>query len=298
MSEHAGWRSPGVLTADLRRVRPILAAALIAAVGALGPHPSSIRGADALQVVAVVGGQPDDITADAHGRLIWGDLAQGTVDRLDGTHVVTVASNISVPEGVVALPNGSLIVAAQGRDRLIRVGSSGKRSVVYALQPVAAQEGVDGIGWDAHGRRLLVPDSPNGTLLSMTGTGRKIRVLARGLGRPVAAAVDSHGDVFVPDEHLDTLVEVTPRGLVSYHGSLSTPDDVAVAGSGRIWITTLGDGGLWAVDPGGSPFRILGGLANPQGLTLDRCGDPVVVEQTTARIVRLLLTPSSSHCRF
>jgi len=33
-----------------------------------------------------------------------------------------------------------------------------------------------------------------------------------------------------------------------------------------------------------------------QGLTLDRCGDPIVVEQNTARIVRLLLTPTSRTC--
>jgi hypothetical protein len=41
---------------------------------------------------------------------------------------------------------------------------------------------------------------------------------------------------------------------------------------------------------------VLRGLANPQGLTLDRCGNPIVVEQNTARIVRLLLTPRAARC--
>ncbi len=89
---------------------------------------------------------------------------------------------------------------------------------------------------------------------------------------------------------------VTPRGRVSYRGTFSTPDDVAVARSGRIWITTLGDGGLWEMNPVGAPRRVLAGLANPQGLTLDRCGDPIIVEQNSARLVRLLLTAASHRC--
>jgi len=37
-------------------------------------------------------------------------------------------------------------------------------------------------------------------------------------------------------------------------------------------------------------------LANPQGLTLDRCGDPIIVEQNKHRIIRLLLSAASNHC--
>jgi len=80
-------------------------------------------------------------------------------------------------------------------------------------------------------------------------------------------------------------------------GALSTPDDVAVARDGRVWITTLGDNGLWTIAPGATaPYRVLVDLANPQGLTLDRCDDPIVVEQNTARIVRVLLTAASARC--
>ena len=89
---------------------------------------------------------------------------------------------------------------------------------------------------------------------------------------------------------------VTPRGHVSYRGTFSTPDDVSVARDGRVWVTTLGDNALWALNPGAAPRRVEVGLANPQGLTLDRCGDPIVVEQDTGRIVRLLLHAKSSSC--
>jgi sugar lactone lactonase YvrE len=244
----------------------------------------------------VVGGQPDDITVDNQGRLVWGDLANGTIDRLQGRRVVTIARGISVPEGIVVLPNGSIIVAEQGRDRIIRVNSRGGITVLHSLVPVAGQEGVDGIGRDPGTGDLLVPDSPRGTILRMNVSGGNVRVVAQGLGRPVAAATDAHGNILAPDEHLGTVVVVAPRGRVSYRGSLSTPDDVSVARSGRVWVTTLGDNALWALDPGAAPRQVLTGLANPQGLTLDRCGDPIVVEQNAGKIVRLLLNARSSRC--
>jgi sugar lactone lactonase YvrE len=244
----------------------------------------------------VVGGQPDDITVDNRGRLVWGDLATNTVNRLQAGHVVTVARGISVPEGIVVLPNGSLIVAEQGRDRILRLNGRGDSTVLYSLAPVAGQEGVDGIGRDPTNGDLLVPDSPRGTILRMNVTGAHARIVAHGLGRPVAAAVDAHRNILAPDEHLGTLVVVGPRGRISSRGSLSTPDDVSVARSGRVWVTTLGDNALWALDPGAAPRRVLSGLANPQGLTLDRCGNPIVVEQNAGRIVRLLLNAQSAHC--
>ncbi len=254
------------------------------------------RAATSLQVLAVVGGQPDDITIDAKGRLVWGDLARGTIDRLDHGRIVTVVRGLSVPEGIVALHNGSLIVAEQGADRIVRISPHGDRTVVYSLQSVSGQEGVDGIGRDPRTGELLVPDSPHGTVLGVSLNGKHSRLIAQGLGRPVDATRDRHGNVLVPDEHLGTLVFVSPKGRVSYRGSFSTPDDVAVDSRGRIWVTTLGDNALWEITPSGAVRRVLIGLANPQGLTLDRCGDPIVVEQNTARIVRLLLSPGSRSC--
>lgn len=282
----------------------LVAALAVAALGgtahlAHGAAPPDMRmgAAPVLQTLAVVGGQPDDIISDGHGALLWGDLARGTVQRFAGGRITTVARGLSVPEGLVALPDGSLVVAEQGRDRLVLLAPNGTRTVLYTLQPVPGQEGVDGIGRDPHDGHLLVPDSPNGTVLDLRADGRLLRVLARGLGRPVDAAVDAHGDVLVPDEHLGTLVVISPRGRLSYRGTLATPDDVAISAAGRVWITTLGDGGLWTIAPGATaPYRVLAGLANPQGLTLDRCGDPIVVEQNTARIVRLLLTPAAARC--
>lgn len=279
----------------MHRVACLLSAAVLAGgLAASGGIP--VHAAPTLQTLAVVGGRPDDITVDRRGHLLWGDLANGTINRLQGKRVVTIARGLSMPEGLVELPNGSIIVAEQGQDRIIRLNRSGGITVLYTLAPVAGQEGVDGIGRDPANGDLLVPDSPRGTIVRMNAQGSQAHIVAQGLGRPVAAAVDAHGTLLAPDEHLGTIVAVTPGGRVSHRGSFSTPDDVSVARSGRVWVTTLGDNSLWTYRPGTAPRRALTGLANPQGLTLDRCGDPIVVEQSTGRIVRLLLNARSSHC--
>jgi len=279
--------------------RFVLALALAALVCSSTRNASAAPATGTLQIVAMVGGQPDDITTDARGRLVWGDLARGTVDRLDGGRVTTLAVGLSLPEGIVVLPTGAMVVAEQGRDRIVRIDRSGARTVLDTLRPVPGQEGVDGIGRDPRTGELLIPDSPRGTVLGISVDGRHTRVIVRGLGRPVAAALDAHGDILVPDEHLGTLVVISPQGTIHDEGTLSTPDDVAIAPTGRVWITTLGDGGLWTIDPGArTPYRVLTGLSNPQGLTLDRCGDPVVVDQNSARIVRWLLTPTAARCPF
>src|SRR5438128_12195140 len=92
--------------------------------------------APTVQTLAVVGGQPDDIATDARGHLIWGDLARGTVERLSSGRIATLARNLSVPEGVVALPDGAIVVAEQGRDRVVRIDRHGAKTVLFVLRPV------------------------------------------------------------------------------------------------------------------------------------------------------------------
>jgi sugar lactone lactonase YvrE len=276
--------------------RVALVAVVVFSACVLVNRGPAVRAAAALQVIAVVGGQPDDITTDPRGHLVWGDLARGTIDQLVSHRVVILARNLSIPEGIVVLPDGTIIVAEQGRDRIVRIGAHGSLKRIHTLRTVRGREGVDGIGRDPRTGNLLIPDPPHGTVLGMTSQGGHVRVIARGLGRPVDAAVDKQSEVLVPDENLGTLAVVSRRGKISYRGRLSIPDDVAVAGNGSIWVTTLGDYGLWVINPGSAPRRVLVGLANPQGLTLDRCGDPIVVEQNTARIVRLLVARNARHC--
>lgn len=267
-------------------------AALALALALIAPalrHPVARRAiAPYLVRVVAPGGQPDDLVVDARGRLIWGDLARDTVLAFDGRRVVTLVSGLSVPEGIVPLPDGTLVVAEQGRDRLVHVDARGRVSVLYQLVPVAGQEGVDGIARDPRSGDLIVPDSPHGTVLRLSPDGRRATVIARGLGRPAGAAVDAHGNVLIADENLHALFSLSPQGHLTRLATLPTPDDVVVDGAGRIWVTTLGDSGLWLIEAGRAPRRMLSGLADPQGLALDRCGNPLIVQSGNARIDRLV----------
>jgi sugar lactone lactonase YvrE len=275
----------------------VLAAALIVVPAALD-RPRSAHAAPGFQVLATPGGQPDDITVDERGRLLWGNLSRGTVERLQAGRLVTVLRHLSVPEGLVACPGGVLYVAEQGFDRIDRISSRGGLTVLHRLVPVPGQEGVDAISWDPRSHTLLVPDSPRGIVVSLDpATGRE-RTLASGLGRPVDAATGRSSNILVPDEHLGTLGVISPGGRVTYRGRFNTPDDVAVDRHGNVWVTSLGDNSLWEIPTDGPQRLVASNLGQPQGLTLDACGDPIVTEQTTGRIVRVLLTARSRTCRF
>jgi sugar lactone lactonase YvrE len=243
-----------------------------------------------------VAGEPDDIAVDALGHLVWGNLRTGSIQRFDGRSIETVASGLSEPEGIVILSDGSLVVAEQGRDRLVRLGPGKRRSVVLRLQPVSGQDGVDGIALDPRSRDLLVPDSPRGVLLRVSVDGRHAAVLARGLGRPVGAAVDAGGRVWVADEHLNAVLSLAPSRTMVKSAALSVPDDVVVDRRGWVWVTTLGDGGLWVIKPGQAALRVLSALADPQGLALDRCDNPIVVQSARGVIDRLVIAPNGGHC--
>jgi sugar lactone lactonase YvrE len=282
------------------KTRWIALLALLAAIAAAGTAPADARPtaaqAGTFERLLTVAGEPDDIAVDRQGRLVWGNLRTGSIQRFDGRTIETVASGLSVPEGIAILADGSLVVAEQGRDRLVRLGPGARRSVVLRLQPVPGQDGVDGIALDPRSGALLVPDSPRGVLLRVGVDGRHVTVLARGLGRPVGAAVDASGRVWIADEHLNALLSMAPSRALVRSAALSVPDDVVVDRRGWVWVTTLGDGGLWVVKPGQTAQQVLGGLANPQGLALDRCDNPIVVQSARGLIDRLVTAPGGRHC--
>ncbi|HZS85904.1 MAG TPA: hypothetical protein VFE42_00240 [Chloroflexota bacterium] len=269
--------------------------AIVSTTAPASAQPVAAR-AFTFQRLLAVAGEPDDIAVDAQGRLVWGNLSTGSIQRFDGRSIQTVATGLSVPEGIVVLADGSLVVAEQGRDRLVRLGPGTRRSVVLRLQPVPGQEGVDGIALDPRSRQLLVPDSPRGTLLRVGVDGRHATVLARGLGRPVGAAADAHGTIWVVDENLNAVLSTAPSGAVVRRATLSVPDDVVIDRRGWLWVTTLGDGGLWVIKPGQAAQRVLSNLSNPQGLALDRCDNPIVVQSARGVIDRLVTAPAGRHC--
>jgi sugar lactone lactonase YvrE len=216
------------------------------------------------------GGTPDDLWSDGAGGIWVSDTTAGTVYHLGAAGGVDhTFSGFSSPEGVVLLSDGSLLVAEQGRNRVVTVHPDGSRTVFATLPPPpAGAEGVDGIGWDAAGGQALIPDSPHGTMLIAAASGAAQQV-ASGLGRPVGAAIGPDGSLLVTAENAAPrgLLRIGSGGTVTHVGNLRQLDDIVVL-HGLVYVTDLAAGSVHAVDPTTGADRTIGsGIGQPQGLT-------------------------------
>lgn len=241
-----------------------------------------------LPVIARLSGA-DDLAAAADGSL-WVDDAQRTLEHVaSGGAVLQRVDDPRAPEGIVALPDGSLLLAEQAPDRIVRLQpATASLSVVLQLTPRAGQLGVDGIASDTASNLLLVPDSANGTLLELGLDGGAPAQIASGLGRPVGAAIAGDGTVVVAAEDSSGLVRVPARGGVATPvGGVSAADDVVVSG-GLAYITSLSAHQLIAVDLRSGRSRVLvTGDQDPQGLTQLPGGRLALSDSASGAVVSL-----------
>src|SRR5579885_869984 len=65
-------------------------------------------------------GRPDDLAFDPQGRLLFSDFYNGAISRVNADGTVTVlARGLPGPEGLVSLPDGTLIVAEQTSHQIV-----------------------------------------------------------------------------------------------------------------------------------------------------------------------------------
>ena len=274
-------RSPGISAAA-----PSPAAASPAPPQAADPlagcPPASDLGR--LPLVARIAGDVDDVAADPAGNLWLSIHADGRLVELDpqGAVLRSVADPHG-PEGVVVLGDGSLVVAEQLTNDIVLIDpATGARRVLATVPGPAGQDvGIDGIADDRARGRLLVPDSPLGTLLAIPEDGGGATVLARGLGRPVSAAALADGSVLVGVENAPGLVRVALDGTTGpavAPGALRSVDEVVVLGP-IAYITDLDLFIAGAVDPASRRLRVLvSGSPSPQGLATRPDGRLVLVD--------------------
>jgi sugar lactone lactonase YvrE len=235
---------------------------------------------DALRVVHRFGVSPDDIAVDATGDL-W--VSARTANeafhlRPDGTTISTVTVT-GGPEGLAVAPSG-VYVAQQNVNAIEQIEP--QRHVVMTFPNHTTNAGIDGINIGTTSQTLLVPDSPNGTLIELSVAGApSARVLASNLGRPVAATADPQGDIFVASESSPGLVEVTPSGTVLRLGAFTDLDEV-VYYAGLLYVTELNRRDVVAVDPtSGATAVVAVNLPAPQGLAVTAGGILEIVDATT-----------------
>jgi hypothetical protein len=186
------------------------------------------------------------------------DSGNGSIRKLAGGTLSTVATDFVDPDSVVVAPDGSLLVAEYGAHRIRRIGPDGVTSVV-------AGTGAAGFSGDGGPATQAAMDRPDGLALAASGdlyvadTGnRRVRRIATngtittvaGSGdpsfAPEAVAVDATGKVFVVDMPHSTVARIDAGGRVT-----------VVAGSGRPGLA--GDNGPPATVQFDGPLHLAAG---------------------------------------
>ncbi len=238
---------------------------------------------------------PDDLAFGLDARLYFSDIKAGTVSVLNSDATVErIAAGLTEPEGIVQqgrqYGSGPLLVAEQGRNRVVRIAmdfQSHAVSVWRTFPNPGAGEGIDGIGPELSNGDILIPDSPNGVVWRVSGDGKTATRIASGLVRPVGAAVDASGRIFIADEGGALWVlDPTRRRFAS----LPTPDDVLVGRDGHVFVNTLGDNAIHELDAQGKQVRIITGIQQPQGIALDSADNLYYTESNSGRIGRVVRT--------
>jgi sugar lactone lactonase YvrE len=239
--------------------------------------------------------EPDDLTLGPDGSVYVSTLGDGAVRRYDPQgNVQVLVKGLATPEGMLFLPDGSLLIVEQGRNRLLRLDLQTKTLTSFLdLSNHTSNEGVDNIAMDTRDPAtpsLIIPDSPNGTLLRAGLDGSGLTEIAHGMVRPTSAWVEPDGNILVADEFGNALLRVHPDGSIDKLASLPQPDDVIEDRAGNIYVCTLVDGAVYVLPAGSGQARVLAsGFIQPQGLIFAADGNLLVTDSGHGRLVKILI---------
>ena len=228
---------------------------------------------------------PDDLWVDSNGNVWVGVEVQGHILKFTPDGLLTDdLPDAGGPEGIIVTPNATL-VADQTQSRVDRLQPDGSLVPFLKLPNTHRRLPVDGLGFDARRQLLLVPNSPEGTLYTTPLTASKPRLIASGLGRPVAAAIGPDGAIYVAAESKVGLLRVPPNGGAAKPvGRITNLDEVVRVGQ-LLYTTGAGDGTVQAVDPATGASRVLvTGGEMLQGLAARPDGQLLVISSASHTI--------------
>jgi sugar lactone lactonase YvrE len=194
----------------------------------------------------------------------------GTYSYLDGTGT---GAHFNQPRGVAIDASGNLFVADTSNQRIRKVTSAGVVSTLAGSGAPGAADGVGtsasfnnpyGVAVDATGvvyvadysNHLIRKITPAGVVSTLAGTGTAGSANGTGtnasFNSPRGLAIDANGAVFVADYGNHLIRKITSEGVVSAFAgtgirgsanavgtlaSFNNPADIALDGSGHLWVT-------------------------------------------------------------
>src|SRR6266568_4231178 len=216
-------------------------------------------------------GSLDDIAVGQDGTVYIGDETGGKLSAWSPVtgQVRLITAALSHPEGIVAL-DGLLVVCEQGKNQLSRVNAiDGSVSSFRAVPNTTGNLGIDGIVFDPIVPSIIVPNSPDGTLVRVSldgNTATPITVTSATqppFRRPTGAFVRSDGTLLVADElGGDIALRLSDGTLQTLLTGLNAPDDVLGDDVGNVYINSIGDGVLHRLQ-GTTHQRLITGLNAP-----------------------------------
>jgi sugar lactone lactonase YvrE len=240
------------------------------------------------------GARPDDLVFDTQGQLLFSDFYNGTISRVNADKTATVlVRGIAGPEGLIILSDGTMIIAEQRTNRILSLAAGAQTPTILRQLPgtpstANCKDGVDGIAFDSTTNTVIVPDSPTGDVYRMSLDGKTLTLLASGITRPVGAAVDQRGTIYVADECGGALWQITSTGKTTRIGGFGMLDDVAIDPHGNLLLTDLQPSihALIRMNPETGKRETLAsqGFIEPQGLLVD-AHDNIYVSDDYANII-------------
>jgi sugar lactone lactonase YvrE len=186
-----------------------------------------------------------------------------------------------------------MIIAEQRTNRILSLAPGATTTSVLRNLPgtpstAQCKDGVDGIALDATNNTLIIPDSPTGEVYRMSLDGKTLTLLASGISRPVGAAVDAQGTIYVADECGGALWKIAPSGKTERIGGFGMLDDVVLDTHGNVLVTDLLPSihALIRMNLATGKRETLAsqGFIEPQGLAIDG-SDTIFVSDDYANII-------------
>lgn len=243
-----------------------------------------------LTVIGRGAGSPDDLAVGADDTIYFGDMTANRVMRLDAFgEPEAVSPVIREPEGIVPLPDSTLVVVEQATNRLYRVDPATKSmSLFYVVGNKTRNDGIDGISSDPNTGDLLIPDAPTGRILRLTIDAQHVSLIASGFKRPTSVALAGDGTLFVCDESGNAIYRVTPDGARKLITQITLPDDILLDRSGNLIVNAL-SGIVWQINPeNGQKTALVTGLRFPQGIAFNSQGNLIITDARLNQIYKLV----------